>query len=46
MSQGFAATNPIARIGEPEDVAAAIAFFASSDASYVTGQTLYVRGAP
>ena len=46
MSQGFAATNPIARIGEPEDVAAAIAFFASADASYVTGQTLYVRGAP
>ena len=46
MSEGFAATNPIARIGQPEDVAAAIAFFASDDAAYVTGQTLYVRGAP
>ncbi|MHB1499703.1 MAG: 3-oxoacyl-ACP reductase FabG [Candidatus Dormibacteria bacterium] len=46
MREGFAATNPIARVGEPEDVAGAIAFFASDDASYVTGQTLYVRGAP
>jgi NAD(P)-dependent dehydrogenase (short-subunit alcohol dehydrogenase family) len=32
------------RSGEPEEIAAAIAFLASDDASYVTGQTLNVSG--
>jgi 2-hydroxycyclohexanecarboxyl-CoA dehydrogenase len=32
------------RLGEPEDVAAAVAFFASDAAGYVTGQTLSVSG--
>lgn len=35
---------PVKRVGEPEDIAAAIAFLASDEASYVTGQTLYVDG--
>jgi 2-hydroxycyclohexanecarboxyl-CoA dehydrogenase len=35
---------PFRRLGEPEDVAAAVAFFASSDADYVTGQVLSVSG--
>jgi len=34
----------IARIGTPEDVAAAVRFFASEEASYVTGQILEVSG--
>ncbi len=34
------------RSGEPEEVAAAIAFLASEDASYVTGQTLNVVWRP
>jgi 2-hydroxycyclohexanecarboxyl-CoA dehydrogenase len=35
---------PMRRLGRPEDVAAAIAFLASEDASYITGQTLSVSG--
>jgi 3-oxoacyl-[acyl-carrier protein] reductase len=34
------------RIGSPEDLAAVIAFLCSDDSSYVSGQTLYVRGGP
>ncbi len=35
---------PAARIGEPDDVAGAVVFFASDAARYVTGQTLVVDG--
>ena len=35
---------PMRRLGEPEDVAAAVAFFASERAGYITGQTLSVSG--
>jgi meso-butanediol dehydrogenase / (S,S)-butanediol dehydrogenase / diacetyl reductase len=39
-----AAHYPLGRVGEPEDVAAAIAFLASADASWITGVTLPVDG--
>ena len=35
---------PMKRLGQPEDVAAAVAFFASERAGYITGQTLSVSG--
>lgn len=35
---------PLARLGKPEDVAAAVSYLASDDASYVTGQTIHVNG--
>ncbi len=35
---------PVRRVGQPEDIANAIAFLVSDDASFVTGQTLYVDG--
>jgi NAD(P)-dependent dehydrogenase (short-subunit alcohol dehydrogenase family) len=35
---------PVRRIGEPEDVARAVGYFASEGASFVTGQVLYVCG--
>jgi 3-oxoacyl-[acyl-carrier protein] reductase len=36
--------NPVRRVGEPADIAAAVTFLASDEASYITGQTLYVDG--
>lgn len=38
------AATPVRRIGRPEDIAAAVAFFASEEASYITGQILGVNG--
>lgn len=38
------ATYPIPRVGTPDEAAAAIMFFASEDAGYITGQTLGVNG--
>jgi NAD(P)-dependent dehydrogenase (short-subunit alcohol dehydrogenase family) len=35
---------PLQRIGEPDEVAAAIAFLASAEASYITGQIIHVNG--
>ncbi len=35
---------PMRRLGEPEDVASAVAFFASEPAGFITGQTLSVSG--
>ncbi|MEW9032536.1 MAG: 3-oxoacyl-ACP reductase FabG [Planifilum fimeticola] len=37
---------PVGRIGQPEDIAAALLFFASEEASFVNGQVLYVAGGP
>ena len=39
-----AEANPVRRVGEPADIAAAAAFLCSDEASYITGQTLYVDG--
>jgi len=36
--------TPLGRCGEPEEVASIAAFLASDDASYMTGQTLFVDG--
>lgn len=40
----YLAQIPIARLGRPQEIAAAIAFLASDPAAFITGQTLFVDG--
>ncbi|NOX31782.1 MAG: SDR family oxidoreductase, partial [Actinobacteria bacterium] len=40
----WAAQSPLARLASPDDVAAAIAFLASEEAGYITGEALNVSG--
>jgi 3-oxoacyl-[acyl-carrier protein] reductase len=38
------AQTPLGRIGQPQDIAPAVAFLASADAAWITGETLYISG--
>jgi 3-oxoacyl-[acyl-carrier protein] reductase len=42
--KGIVDQTPLGRVGRPEEVAAAVVFLASDEASYITGQTLRVNG--
>lgn len=42
--EAMLSTIPMAKLGQPEDVAHAVAFFASDEAAYITGQVLCVDG--
>lgn len=42
--EALLAQIPARRLGEPEDVAGAVAFLASEDARYITGTTLFIDG--
>jgi 3-oxoacyl-[acyl-carrier protein] reductase len=46
FTEAVAAQTPLRRVGQPEDVAGTIAFLCSEDASYVSGQVIYVAGGP
>jgi 3-oxoacyl-[acyl-carrier protein] reductase len=43
---GAASQIPLRRVGQPQDVASVIGFLCSEEASFVSGQTIYVRGGP
>ena len=46
FQQGMSQMIPLRRVGQPSEVASVIAFLASEDASYVSGQIIYVAGGP
>ncbi len=46
MKERFAKNIPLRRFGRPEDVANVVAFLASDEASYISGETIYVAGGP
>ncbi|MDX1568329.1 MAG: 3-oxoacyl-ACP reductase FabG [Longimicrobiales bacterium] len=46
FKEARAEATPVQRTGKPEDVAAALLYFASEEAGFVTGQVLYVAGGP
>lgn len=44
MREWIEATTPLARVGTVQEIAGPVAFLASDDASYITGETLHVTG--
>jgi NAD(P)-dependent dehydrogenase (short-subunit alcohol dehydrogenase family) len=42
--EDYAQRIPLGRIGEPQDIAGAVAFLASEDGGWITGETIYVTG--
>ena len=44
IKQGMLTQIPLAKLGQPEDIAKAVVFLASEDANYMTGQTLHIDG--
>ena len=44
LKQEMLKNIPLAQFGEPKDIAKAVAFLASDDSSYITGQTIHVNG--
>lgn len=46
FQKAAASQIPVARVGRPDDIAAAASFFCSEEAGFVSGQVLYVAGGP
>ena len=42
--QALTASIPLGRLGQPQDIAPAVAFLASSESGWITGETLYISG--
>lgn len=46
FQQAAAAKIPVGRVGQPEDIAAAVSFLVGEEAGFVSGQVIYVAGGP
>jgi 3-oxoacyl-[acyl-carrier protein] reductase len=46
LQSAAAGSIPVRRVGQPDDVAHAISFFASEGAGFVSGQVMYIAGGP
>jgi 3-oxoacyl-[acyl-carrier protein] reductase len=46
MKERFAKNIPLRRFGRVEDIANAVAFLVSDEASYISGETIHVAGGP
>jgi 3-oxoacyl-[acyl-carrier protein] reductase len=46
MREQYAKEIPLRRMGLPEDVANVVAFLVSDEASYISGETVFVAGGP
>ena len=46
LKKSAATQIPVARVGQPEDIAAVVSFFAREESSFVSGQVIYVAGGP
>jgi len=44
--EGAAKTIPVARVGQPEDIAALVSYLASEESGFVSGQVIYAAGGP
>ena len=46
FKKGAAERTPVRRVGQPIDIANTVAFLCSDESSFISGQTIYVRGGP
>ncbi len=46
LKAAAAKETPVRRVGQPEDIAAAVSYFFREEAGFVSGQVLYVAGGP
>ncbi len=44
FAKAYIAGSKLGRIGQPDDIAPAVVYFASNDSKWVTGETLFVTG--
>jgi NAD(P)-dependent dehydrogenase (short-subunit alcohol dehydrogenase family) len=44
QAEALLSRAPLKRAGKPEEIASAVVYLASNEASYITGATLYVDG--